>query len=487
VAVISDSLWRRRFGADPSAVGQLLYLNGQPLTIVGVADREFSGSVVSLGMDVFVSLMMQPVLSPPDRLEQRSAAMLNTIGRLQPGIGIESAAAETRVLAAQLDADNPVPNFTNRATVVPIWQSPHGAQTYWLPAVVLLGGMGMLILLIVCANVANLVLVRGLGRRGELAVRLALGASRLRVLRLLLVENVVLAVPGALAGVGLAMAILPLIASTTSDVAPTRASLDTSTDLYVLTFALALSGGCALVFGFLPALRTSRVTLTSLMNDVSPRMAPRSRLRAALVVSQVAVSLVLLVGAGLVLRSYQSARDANGGFDATGVTALSLDLQSGGYDEARGRVFLDRLLNVLRADPGFTSVSLASRVPLSLVDGPSRAITIEGYAPRADEDLAFLFNIISPDYFQTLRIPLLAGRDFAPTDDAASMPVVIINETLARRMWQTPAAALGKRVRSSTDTWRTVIGVARDLKYSRHTEEPRPYVYLPLLQSTPRS
>lgn len=484
VAVISDALWRTRFGAGPDVVGQTLYMNGQPLTIVGVADRNFNGTVVSMGMDVFAPIMMQPQLMPPSRLEQRTAMMLNTLGQLRPGVSVESASAEMRVLVEQLDADNPIPNVRNRGTAVPIWQSPHGAQTYWLPAIVVLGGMGLLILLIVCANVANLVLVRGVARRGELAVRLALGASRGRVLRLLFVENLVLAVPGGLAGIALATAILPMIASGPSNVSPTRMYLDTSVDGYVLLFALALSIGCAVVFGFVPALRSSRVALVSVMNDVSTRLAGRGRMRSALVVSQVAVSLVLLISAGLVLRSYQSARGADGGFDSTGVTALSLDLSAAGYDEARGRTFLDRLLTVLRAEPNFTSVSLATRVPLSLVDGPSRPIVIEGYSPRTDEDLSFLYNIVSPEYFATLRIPLLTGRDFAPTDDAASTPVVLINETLARRMWETPADAIGKRLRSSADTtWREVIGVVRDVKYSRLTEEPRPYFYLPLLQS----
>jgi predicted permease len=483
VAVISDALWRTRFGADPRVVGQTLHVNGQPLTIVGVADRHFNGTVVSMGMDVFAPIMMQPLLLPPSRLEQRTAMMLNTLGHLRPGVSRESAGAEMRVLSEQLDADNPIPNIKNRATVIPIWQSPHGAQTYWLPATIVLGGMGLLMLLIVCANVSNLVLVRGVGRRAELAMRLALGASRGRVLRLLFVENLVIAVPGGVAGIALATFILPLIASGPSGVSPTRMYLDTSVDAYVLLFALTLSIGCAVVFGFLPALRTSHVALVSVMNDVSTRMAGRGRLRSALVVSQVAVSLVLLVGAGLVLRSYQSARHADGGFDSKGVTALSLDLSAAGYDEARGKLFFDRLLNVLRAEPNFTSVSLATRVPLSLVDGPSRPVVIEGYVPRDDEDLAFLYNIVSPEYFSTLHIPFVAGRDFAATDDAASAPVAVINETFARRIWDTPANALGRRLQSSSDTWREVVGVVRDVKYSRLTEEPRPYMYFPLQQS----
>jgi len=483
IAVITDGLWRRTFGADPNILGRPIYVNGQPLTIVGVAEPAFHGTVVSMVVDVFAPIMMQPQLFPPSRLDQRSAMMIMTAGQLRPGVTVAAAAAQTRVLAAQLDADNPIPNFTTRATVIPIWQSPFGAQTYWLPALGLMGGMGLLILLVVCANVANLVLVRGVSRRGELAVRLALGASRRRLLRLLFVENLVLAIPGALAGVALATLILPFIGAGASGSAPTQVYLDTSVDGYVLSFALGLSGLCALVFGFVPALRTSRVDLMTLMNDISPRMAARGRLRAMLVVSQVAVSLVLLIGAGLVLRSYYAARNADGGFDARRVTATAVDLQPGGYDQARGLTFITRLLDNIGAKPGFESVSLAAYVPLSLVDTAARGVTIEGYAPRTDEDMAFMYNVVGPDYFRTLRIPMLSGREFTRTDDADATPVVVINETLARRMWQTPDNAIGKRLRNASGDWHSVVGVAGDVKYARLSEEPRPYVYHALLQS----
>jgi predicted permease len=483
VAVISDVLWRRKYAADPDVVGKTLHLNGHPLTIVGVAAPEFNGTVVSMGVDVFAPIMMQPQISPPSRLESRGVSMMMTIGRLRPGVTVESATAQIGVLASQLEVEAPIPNFTRRITVVPIWQSPFGAQTYWLPAVAVLGGMGLLILLIVCANVANLVLVRGMSRTGELSVRLALGASRGRLLRLLFVENMVLAIPGALAGAALATVLLPLIATGAASAAPSRIYLDTTVDGYVILFALTLSLACALVFGFVPALRTARVDLSSLMNDVSPRMASRGALRSALVVSQVAASLVLLVGAALVLRSYAAAQQADGGFNAQNVTAMSIDLQTAGYTDDTGHVAITRLLDAMATEPAFESSSLALLAPLTLVDGGARAITIEGYTPRADEDMIFLTNTVGPSYFQTLRIPLLAGRDFSRTDDASAVPAVIVNETLARRMWQTPDNAIGKRVRAgAASPWRTVVGVARDVKYSRLSEPPRPYVYYPLLQ-----
>jgi predicted permease len=482
VAVISDSLWRRSYGADPGIIGKTLFLNGYPLTIVGVADPEFNGTIVSMGMDLFVPLMMQPQLQAPSRLDSRGVFGLTTLGHLKPSVTMQQASAEAAVFASQLEAEHPLPNLDRKMVVVPIWRSPFGAQTYWLPAIAVLGGMGMLILLIVCANVANLVLVRGASRRGELGVRVALGASRGRLLRLLFVENLVLALPGALGGVALASFLLPLVASGAAANAPTRVTLDTSVDVYVLAFAIALSCACAVVFGFVPALRASRVELSTALNELSPRTAARGRLRSMLVVAQVAASLVLLVAAGLVLRSYAAAVRADGGFEAAQVTSIAIDLQTAGYNSTRGPVAITRLLDMLDAEPAFSSAALAMNVPMSLVDNASRATSIEGYSPRTDEDMLFLYNIVTPRYFETLRIPLLAGRDFTRNDDANAPAAVIVNETLARRFWQTAENALGQRLRSGGD-WRQVIGVARDVKYSRLSEAPRPFVYYPLLQS----
>jgi predicted permease len=184
-----------------------------------------------------------------------------------------------------------------------------------------------------------------------------------------------------------------------------------------------------------------------------------------------------------VLRSYRAAQQADGGFNAAGVTAVAVDLQTAGYDAVGGPVAITRLLDALASEPAFDSASIAANVPLSLVDNSSRATNVEGYAPRSDEDMLFLYNVIAPDYFRTLQVPLLAGRDFARSDDGNVTPAVIINETMARRFWQTPENAIGKRLRSGTAEWRSVIGVAGDLKYSRLSEPPRPFVYYPLLQS----
>jgi predicted permease len=484
VVVISDGIWKRAFGADPAIVGRRVLISGYPMTIVGVTEPSFRGSVVSMDVEAFIPVMMQPQLQGRDDLSVRHAPKLWGLGRLRPGMTIEAAAAQAGVLSARLRKLHPQDDVEQFATVLPIWQSPFGAQTYMLPALVLLSAMALLVLLIVCANVSNLVLVRGVGRRGEIAARLALGASRARVLRLLFVESMLLALPGALAGV-LASRVLLQAMNTTSvgQAAPGRMYLDFSIEGLVVSFALVLSCGSALVFGLLPAWHVSRVDLTTIMrDDLSPRSGPRARLRGALVVSQVAVSLVLLVGAALVLRSLGAARHADPGFDASGIASVSLDLQASGYDQSRGHAFYRNLLDALRAEPGIESATLAVQTPMALVPGRTREVEIEGYAPAPADDLRFLINAVATDYFAMLRIAVLAGRDFARSDTAATRRVVIVNETLARRFWGSPQGAVGQRLRMARGEWAVVTGVVRDVKYLRLDEEPRPFVYLPFEQ-----
>ena len=484
VLVISDGLWKRAFGADPAVIGRKVLISGYPMTVVGVAAHEFRGSVVSMDVEAFIPVMMQPQLQGRDDLSARHAPKLWGLGWLRPGMTMDAAGAQAEVLSARLRELHPQDDVRQRAIVMPIWRSPFGAQTYMLPALALLSAMALLVLLIVCANISNLVLVRGIGRRGEIAARLALGASRARVLRLLFIESMLLALPGACAGLLTSRVLLQLMNSNDMSAgAPGRIYLDFSIEGFVVTFALIVSCGSALVFGLLPAWRVSRVDLASVMrDDLSPRSGRRGGLRSALVVSQVAVSLTLLVGAGLVLRSLSAARGADPGFDARHIASLSLDLQSSGYDRVRGHTFSRNLLDALRAEPGVESATLALQTPMALVPGRTREFEIEGYAPARNDDLRFLINATAPDYFSMLRIPMLAGRDFDRTDTATSRQVVIVNETLARRFWGRPQDALGKRLRMTRGEWAVVTGVVRDIKYLRLDEEPRPFVYLPFEQ-----
>jgi predicted permease len=217
-------------------------------------------------------------------------------------------------------------------------------------------------------------------------------------------------------------------------------------------------------------------------DDLSPRGGSRGRVRAMLVVAQVAVSLLLLVGVGLVMRSVSAARNADGGFDQRQVAVLYLDVTPSGYDEAQGRVFYERLLDAVRAQPGVESASLAASLPMSLVDGPSQKISVESYVPKEGEDTIFLVNRIADDYFETMRIPLLAGRDFDDRDGPDGQKVVIVNETMAERFWGGVQQAVGRRLRLGDGDWKMVVGVARDIKYARLTEGPRPHVYEPFDQ-----
>jgi predicted permease len=494
VIVISDGLWRRDFGADPDIVGRTVEVNNYPLTVVGVADATFHGTTVVYDVEAYIPVMMAPQLgfnfgsqqaTPSGALADRRAPLFFPQGYLRPGTTLANAAAQTDALWATLARDRPLTDAAERLRVVPFWRTPSGAPIIMLPTLTVLSAMGLLVLMIACGNIAGLVLVRGVSRRGEIAIRLALGATRTRIVRLLIVENLVLALPGALLGVLLARLTIPVLVEYAEALAaPERIFFNIGVDPLVIAFAALVACGSALVFGFVPALQSSRVDLVTVINeDASPRGASRGRLRAGLVVAQVAVSLLLLVGAGLATRSVEAARRANPGFDASHVTTLAVDVKQNGYDEARGRVFFRHLLDAARADAGIDSATLAAYTPLGFLDTPSRRVAIEGYEPRRGEDLALMSNTVGSDYFRTLRISLVAGRSFEDRDDETAAPVAVVNHTLAQRFWGGAANAIGKRIRVGDGEWRNVIGVAADVKYSRINEAPRSYLYLPFLQS----
>jgi len=480
VVVLSDGLWRRDFAADPGMVGRTVEINDYPLTVVGVADPTFHGTIVSYDVEAFIPVMMAAEIG----MEGGTPALFPH-GHRRPGTTLATAAAETDALWASLSRARPLTEAVDRLRVLPFWQSPTGGQTFMLPTLFVLSAMGLLVLTIACANIAGLVLVRGVSRRGELAVRLALGATRARIVRLLLAENLVLALPGALLGVLLAARGIPVLVQYAEwAAAPQRLFFNIELDRFVMGYAVLAAVGSALAFGFVPALQASRIDLVAAINeDASPRGASRGRLRAALVVAQVAVSLLLLFGGGLVTRSLEAARAANPGFDPGPVTAVAVDVKQNGYDQRRGRVFYRRLLEAARADAGIESATLASTNPLNIVGVRAQPVEIEGYRPQRGEDVAFESNTVGPDYFRTLRIALAAGRGFEDRDDETAAPVAIVNQTLAERFWGGAAGAIGRRIRVGAGEWRTVVGVARDVKYSRINEDPRPYVYLPFLQS----
>jgi putative ABC transport system permease protein len=493
VVVISDGFWRRDFGAAFDIVGRTVTINHVPLTVVGVAAPAFHGTTVVYDVEAFIPITMGPELgftfgshetTPSGILADREAGVFEPVGFLRPGATRASATAQLGALWTARSNERRLTDPAERLRIVPFLQSPGGAPSIMLPSLIVLGVMGLLLLAIACANIAGLVVVRGLSRRGEIALRLALGATRARIVRLLVVENIVLALPGALLGVLVASRAIPVFVHYAEALAaPHRLFFNVEADGLVLAFAVLVACGCALVFGFVPALQSARVDLVSVINDASPRGAARGRLRAGLMVAQVAVSLMLLVGAGLVTRSLDAARSADPGFRTDHVTSVQLDLKEDGYDEARGRTFYERLVEAVRADPGTASASLAAYSPLNFLPTPASLVAVDGYTPRRDEDMAFLSNSVGSDYFRTLGIGLVAGRGFDDRDDEGAVPVAVVNETFAHRFWGGAASAVGRRVRPGEGAWRTVVGVVRDVKYIRINEAPRPYVYVPFLQS----
>jgi predicted permease len=495
VVVLSYGLWQRRFGADPGLMGKVVNVNGYPFTVVGIAPPEFTGTIASSPPDVYVPIMMLGQVLPssnPDLLfgpRSRSSGWLQVLGRLKPGVSREQAAAAMTTLGSQVARAHP--NADGSLRVEPKFLIEDGSRGHTnllrdirFPLQMLMATVG-LILLIACANVANLLLARAGARRKEIAVRLAVGASRGRLIRQLLTESMLLATLGGGAGLAMASSISGLIVSFTPPNTFSTLTLDNRLDWRVLGFTLVNSLLTGILFGLAPAVRASRPDLVSALKDESTLLGNRVRrlsLRNLLVVGQVALSLMVLVGAGLCVRSLQNLQAIDVGFDPAKVLVMSVDVSLSGYSKERGLQFYSELLERIQRLRGVEAVSLATQVALG--DGFGGTMRAEGYAPKAGEDLSSDFNQIGPDYFRTMKIPLLDGREFSPSDTTTAPPVAIINEEAARRFWpgQSP---VGRRVivgRAPDESVREIVGVVKDSKYRRLTEELRPAVFTPFLQ-----
>ncbi len=484
VVVLGHGLWQRRFAGDPGVVGREVTLNGRAFTVIGVAPPEFRGSIVALSFDAWVPMaMQQALLAGGDRLQERGHRWLDVLARLAPGATAAQARSELEARAASLAQEHPDTNEQVGFAAFPLAKSPRGAVSTLSPVFAVLGVAVGLILLIACANVANLLLARAAARRREIAVRQAVGASRWRLVRQLLTESLVLALLAGVGGIlmafwgsGMLLAFVPA--------ADFPVGLELGVDGRALGFAFALSVVTGVLFGLAPALRSSRADVVEAIKDDATGVAggrSRSRFRGGLVVAQVALSLVLLVSAGLLLKSLRAAQQLDLGFDSRGVLLGSLDLFGLGYDVAKGRSFARDLLASARALPGVTSATLARRVPLSFGGTSSTGVRVEGYEPPKGEATWAFYNKVGPEYFGTLRIPLAAGRDLNATDDDQAPRALVVNETMARRYWP-DREAVGGRVKVD-EAWYTVVGVAKDIRYRRLDEPGQPVMYLPLLQS----
>jgi len=483
VAVLSHELWRRRFQSDPKIVGSTLQLNRQAFTVVGIAAPEFQGPIAGLRADLYVPLAMQPLVVPGgDRLTARGSHWLNGISRLRPGVTQQQAQAALDTLSSRLAASYPDSNDGYRFLLFPFWKSPQGASSFLLPVMAVLGAMALLVLLLACANVANLLLVRALGRRREIAVRLALGAGRGLIVRQLLVEGLLLALLAGACGLliaawgrNLLMAFVPTTDAPIDPHFPIDAGL--------LGFAALLSLATGVLFSLAPALQATSPDVASTLRDEAGAVSGGRKgvVRSGLVVAQITLSCLLLITAGLFVRSLGRASAIDPGFSARNVLLATVNLFPGGYDEERGRLFYRELLRRMSALPGVESASLASAVPLDFGGTSSTSLDIAGYVPGRQEEVVVEYFIVGPDYFRTMGIPLVEGRDFTLRDDADAPLALVVNERMASRYWpgRDPIGGtvhIGKRAF-------TVVGIAKDGKYDELGEAPKTHFYLPVLQT----
>jgi predicted permease len=482
VAVIGHGLWLRRFGGDPGVVNRRVEINGHPFTVVGVAPRGFQGSQTAVAYELWVPMMMQPALMPGgNRLDQRGHAWLTAFGRLAPGATAAQADDEMRALVRRVAGDRPGAAEVG-GRVTRLRDSPHGAMGVLRPVLLALGAVAGLVLVIACANLANLMIARGAAREREIAIRLSIGASRGRIVAQLLTESALIAMAGATLALAIARGTSGLLGSFAP---PTEfpIAIAVPLDARVFVFTGVVAAGTALLFGLLPALQASRRdSMPSLKNGTTPAGSSRRRLRDALVVAEVSLSLALLVAAGLCVRSVHVARQLDPGFSPRGVLLTSLDLFPAGYTPQTGRAFYRQLLDRLSALPGVEAATLARRVPLGFKGNSSSTVTVDGYEPARGESISVSLNRVGADYLKTMRIPLVAGRDLARHDEEGAPDVAVVSETTARRFWRDRDPIGGRFRFNGEQEWITVVGVARDVKMSTLNEQPRPFVYLPILQ-----
>jgi predicted permease len=485
VAMISYRLWQTHFGANPDIVGQAIEINQHPYTIVGVTPAVFQGSQTGVRTEIWVPIMMEEQLVPQgDLLHDHHYFWLFAFGRLKPGVAPEQA-QEEMTLRLKREAKNYPEEHKGHdsVTVYPLWRNPFGLNYFLSTLLPMLMAIAGLVLLLACANVANLMLVRSMARRREIAIRISLGASRWRLVRQLLVESLILA----LAGGVIALLITSWTAGTLMKFIPKTdfpVSLGIQVNRAVLLATLVISALTGVIFGILPALRASGAAPVAVLKEDTGSASGglrKARLASGLVVAQISLSLLLLICAGLFIRSFMSAQQINPGFNSHSVLIASYDLFTAGYSNASGAEFDRQLVAKLEALPGIQSVALSDRVPLGF-GGGSTSVKPEGYVSQANESMETQVAIITPNYFQTLQIPMVKGRDFTMQDMKNSQRVVIVSEAFVNHYWPNQEA-LGKQLNSDlTHEWFTVVGVARDGKVNQLNEKPMPFLYLPLYQ-----
>jgi len=479
VIVLSYGYWQRKFAGDPAAVGRSISVNNHPFTVIGVMPPHFGGSIPVLQYDAWVPVtMVGAITGQPQQFTNRHWQSYQAFARLKPGVRLEAAQAEMTTIGRRLAATYREDENTGR-DIQPF--SEGEVQSLFRPALLAVLGITVVVLLIACANVANLLLARASARGREMAIRLALGARRAQLVRQLLLESLVLSLLGGAGGLviaawgsGMLSALLPPV--------PGPVDLNLHLDLRVFLFALAVTVGTVLLFGIVPALQASRPQLVpALKNGVGSSAHGRGILRGSLVVTQISLSVVALVAAGLFLRSVSNAQRVDTGIKAPEhVLLVATDLFNAGYTPSTGRVMYRQLLERVLALPSVQAVALSGNVPLGFGGHNSSTLSAEGYVPGKDENMSIENDDVSPQYFMTIGLPLLQGREFTAQDDSGAARVVVVNAAFAKKYWpgQDP---IGRWIDFGGGR-RTVVGLVQTAKRHQLNEVPLPFVYLPLAQ-----
>jgi putative ABC transport system permease protein len=485
VLVISHSLWRERFGGDPNIIGRNVELNRHLFTIVGVVPRELQGVSSGYRTDFWAPLCMHNEVLQYGSFESRSFRWVTPLARLRPEVSPQQAAAAVTALSSQLDRAYPDSNKDLIFRVFTLRSSPIGGQAEFLPILRILFAVGIGVLLIVAINVANLLFAHGATREKEIAIRRALGAGPVQLLRQLLTENLLLGGLGGALGILFTRRALPLFSlfMPTKNVAYSY-QYDFHVNAQTWAFAAGLTIATVIIIGVLPALRLSNTNLRGKL-EATGRGSGGSlhyyRVRNVLVISEVATAFVLLICAGLCIKGFEKAKRIELGFDPQNLLCAQLTLVPNGFSAEHGKVFDRQLRERLASLPGVTGVGLSTALPLGVGNIFSAVVDVDGHTPAPSEDHNVSFNMVSPGYFATMRIPLLEGRDFTDQDDAARQNVVIVDETMARRFWP-GLDPIGRRLHMAVgvaprDAF-TVVGVVKSGKYRSLSEPPTPFLYL---------
>jgi predicted permease len=480
VTVISYWLWKERFHGDPDIIGKKQLLNGVPHTIVGVAPEKFNGTFVGYPMQFWVPVSMQEKFTGNVyQLEDRGATWIEGFARLKPGVTIEQAQSEISTVAKRLEGEYPATNRGRGVKLFPLWKTPFNQAGSLAPTLEISLVAVFLVLLIACANVSSLLLVRALARQHEMTVRLALGCRRGRLLSQLLTEGLILSALAGAGGVVVAFFSRNLLAIFFPLSSVIATNLSGQMDWRVLVFSACVCVVSTLMFALIPALQTRHLDISGALkaeSGTSFGSKAKSRIRSTMVLVQVSLSFILLVGGALLIQSLEKLRTADPGFSTDNILATRFDLVGAGYDAQRAKRFREDLLERVQAMPGVESAALERSRPFSYAGYLSSPIVVDGYEPASDERPEVDYNQVSPGYFATMGIPILSGREFARSDNETSYPAVIVNEQMVARYWH-GADPVGKRVQVNNQ-WMRVVGVAKESKYSTFVEAPKPFLYV---------